>query len=523
MPTHDEEQFGLVDGTVPKLEENRRFKRMRYCIGLCMILFFIILILFVTNLKKISGLKEDDTNISSTDENVAEEDNVEEDTLHLFKQDYHMFIASNNYSVSGSGLKLDKAVLTESAMYCDEETVNALPDVERRIKRADCGMGYNYLNSAARTKPWKVMFYGNGWTHGIVDLLGCPIGNGRCPLSPKCSIEVAPTGSPTSKLEKADLILIFQKEADALVDKLPEKEVTLADGTKKRIYRVFYWREAQWTGPSRENQLKFDFEIGVHFRSGIPDPYFFSTPREYLSLLGGAALGRLNPNIPSSKERVHFAMSIISHCNADSMRDQYQKALISYLGEERVHRFGKCGNRALPTKPLNNAFRIITQYKFYFSFENEIQDQYVTEKLLFILGMAPIPVYYGSLNPPNITTSKSYIEAASFSSIKDLAQYLLYLDKNPEAYNEYHTWKTDWSLFHQDYLDMMENRVSGPKELLVHLEHHFQRYPRTSQCCRICDENYVKYATSIRPLDKTIGQKWSKHEVLKRFFKTNSD
>ena len=216
-------------------------------------------------------------------------------------------------------------------------------------------------------------------------------------------------------------------------------------------------------------------------------------------------------------------MSIISHCNAGSLRDRFQAALISYLGEERVHRYGRCGNRILPTKPfksLPDAFRTISQYKFYFSFENEIQEEYVSEKLLFILGMPPIPVYYGSLNPPNITISKSFINASKFTSIKDLANYLLYLDNNPEAYNEYHTWKTDWSLFHQDYLDIMENRISGPEELLIHLKHNFQRYSRTSQCCRICDENYVKYATSFQLLDKEIEQKWDKYKILERFFRT---
>ena len=67
----------------------------------------------------------------------------------------------------------------------------------------------------------------------------------------------------------------------------------------------------------------------------------------------------------------------------------------------------------------------------------------------------------------------------------------------------------------------MENRISGPKELLIHLEHRFRRYSRTSQCCRICDENYVKYATGIRPLDKTIEHKWGKHKILERFFRYN--
>ena len=367
----DEERFGLVDGTLPKTSDIRSIVCVRFSIGLCVTLFCITLIvLSFVNYNDIFGSKSNDvhaawsnngdvntTNLTEGKVKAVDDESIEEDTLHLFKQNYRMFIASNNYSLSSSSLLLDKAILTESALYCDENTVNNLPEVEQRIKRADCGMGYDYLNSSARTKPWKVMLYGDGWSHMIVNLLGCPIGDGRCPLSPKCSIEIVPTTSPTTKLSRADLILLFQKEANALVNNLPEKEITLPDGTKKRIYRVFYWREAQWIGPSRDNQLKFDFELGVHYRSAIPDPYFFNTPREYLSLLGSATLGRLYPNTPSSIERVHFAMSVISHCNADSMRDQFQSALISYLGEERVHRYGRCGNRVIPAKSLHILFR----------------------------------------------------------------------------------------------------------------------------------------------------------------------
>ena len=41
----------------------------------------------------------------------------------------------------------------------------------------------------------------------------------------------------------------------------------------------------------------------------------------------------------------------------------------------------------------------------------------------------------------NLAPYKSFIHVEEFSSIKDLADYLLYLDKNDEEYNSYFQWK----------------------------------------------------------------------------------
>ena len=48
-----------------------------------------------------------------------------------------------------------------------------------------------------------------------------------------------------------------------------------------------------------------------------------------------------------------------------------------------------------------------------------------------------IPVVFGIGNYEEIAPPKSFVNAMEFESVKDLANYLQYLDRNQTAYNEY--------------------------------------------------------------------------------------
>eukprot|EP00479_Gromia_sphaerica_P008339 TRINITY_DN3122_c0_g1_i1.p1 TRINITY_DN3122_c0_g1~~TRINITY_DN3122_c0_g1_i1.p1 ORF type:complete len:128 (-),score=29.26 TRINITY_DN3122_c0_g1_i1:385-768(-) len=55
-----------------------------------------------------------------------------------------------------------------------------------------------------------------------------------------------------------------------------------------------------------------------------------------------------------------------------------------------------------------------------------------------------VPIYIGAPNVKWFVPSPdSYINADDFKSVKELANHILYLDKNATAYNEYLRWKTD--------------------------------------------------------------------------------
>ena len=86
----------------------------------------------------------------------------------------------------------------------------------------------------------------------------------------------------------------------------------------------------------------------------------------------------------------------------------------------------------------------LRKYKFYLSFEHAKCEEYISEKFFNVLRSGEaIPVAlggtsmkdYNSIAPPH-----SYIHVNEFSSIKDLAKKLEYLESNDTAYNEYFWW-----------------------------------------------------------------------------------
>lgn len=376
--------------------------------------------------------------------------------------------------------------------------------IEYEIAAADCGWKYDYLNSAGRRKKWKVYFYGDGFGNDIMDLSGCPT---HCPLSPKC--EMRRVKSSLDVID-GDVVVIFQIDAHSLVRKV-KRTVNAA----QKQYKVLYWREAQYRSPDEHIQKLFDFEMGVHYYSGLLNPSFLRKPSQLLS-------GALFPNppfvfIPFAQRKGKFALSVISHCGAASQRENYISHMVEVLGAERVHKYGRCGDRKMPGKSINMAAKLMSQYKFYLAFENTVEDGYVTEKLFFALNVPVVPIYLGALNVPNVTVTHSFIKASDFKSPRELSQYLLHLDANEEEYMKYHSWRKSARSFTQEYLDSLANKVAGPEELLSYRS-LFKRYPRTAQCCRLCDENYVKYAASTKSSKSLVGAILSGDAIQRRFF-----
>jgi len=215
--------------------------------------------------------------------------------------------------------------------------------------------------------------------------------------------------------------------------------------------------------------------MGVHHYSGILNPVFLRGPT---AMMNGhrTSDGSYLAFVPV-EQRTNFALSVISDCNTPSFRKLYISELLMKLGHEKIHQYGKCGNMHLPPKPIERAMKVISTYKFYLAFENTIMNGYVTEKLTSVLMMNVLPVYYGTLDAPNITKTPSYIRASDFKTPGALAEYMLYLNKNHTAYMAYHAWRTDASLFDDEYLDTIQNRVPGPVELQAHTRFQVGRVP----------------------------------------------
>jgi hypothetical protein len=89
---------------------------------------------------------------------------------------------------------------------------------------------------------------------------------------------------------------------------------------------------------------------------------------------------------------------------------------------------------------------LLDEYKFYLSAENSLCADYVSEKFYRALKTDIIPVVYGGADYAAYAPPHSYIHVADFASPKQLAEYLLLLDKNEALYLKYFEWKKDYDV-----------------------------------------------------------------------------
>jgi alpha-1,3-fucosyltransferase len=108
--------------------------------------------------------------------------------------------------------------------------------------------------------------------------------------------------------------------------------------------------------------------------------------------------------------------------------------------------FGKCGNFICPRDSVLCDDLLEREYFFYFSFENEICTDYVTEKLYRPLRKFIIPIIYNGANMTRFLPPKSYIDANDFKNAEELSKYLKYLMENPSEYIKYFWWKKHYEV-----------------------------------------------------------------------------
>ena len=170
------------------------------------------------------------------------------------------------------------------------------------------------------------------------------------------------------------------------------------------------------------------------------------------------------PTSQKSKGGVGLVIYLQSGCNPPSDRDTYVKELMKYV---KVDSYGRClHNKDLPEHLLNpitfsswEVQQLQAKYKFSISFENAICEDYITEKFWRPLVAGSVPIVRGSPTvldwAPDV--ERSIIVADHFSTPKDLADYLLYLDQNDEEYEKYLEFKRS-GVTNKRLLDHMTNR-----------------------------------------------------------------
>ena len=92
--------------------------------------------------------------------------------------------------------------------------------------------------------------------------------------------------------------------------------------------------------------------------------------------------------------------------------------------------------------PAPECASLLQEYKFILAFENMNCKDYITEKYWCNpLELGLVPVVMGGADYKALAIPGSYINVFDFSSLKELADYLMFLDKNDGEYNKYFEWK----------------------------------------------------------------------------------
>ncbi|XP_053329198.1 3-galactosyl-N-acetylglucosaminide 4-alpha-L-fucosyltransferase FUT3-like [Spea bombifrons] len=147
-----------------------------------------------------------------------------------------------------------------------------------------------------------------------------------------------------------------------------------------------------------------------------------------------------NITIPTKSKLVAW---VVSKWYPGAPRVLYYQELQKHLA---IDIYGK-GYMTLSKADLHST---ISQYKFYLSFENSIYKDYITEKLWSnALGSWAVPVVLGTSrkNYERFVPPEAFIHVDDFSSPKELAAYLLELDKDDEKYRRYFEWRTQYRVW----------------------------------------------------------------------------
>jgi len=140
-----------------------------------------------------------------------------------------------------------------------------------------------------------------------------------------------------------------------------------------------------------------------------------------------------------------MAAWIVSNCHLQpSKRNELVAALKNH--SVSVDTFGACGQKKCSEKSHHgNCYReIADDYKFVFAFENSLCQDYITEKFYNAFDAGMVPIVYGLGNTSALAPPHSHINVFDFKSVKELAEYLIYLDKNPKKYLEYWKWRDNF-------------------------------------------------------------------------------
>lgn len=150
---------------------------------------------------------------------------------------------------------------------------------------------------------------------------------------------------------------------------------------------------------------------------------------------------------PAFNRTIKGASFLAKNCNSYSNRENLFNELKKYASTStpsfRVESLSSCLRNALPPNGvhLDNKTEVMRSYLFHFAFENQLTDDYITEKLWGALASGTVPVYFGAPNVLDHVPSRSIIHVHDYSSPQELITHLTTLAYNETLYSSYHDWR----------------------------------------------------------------------------------
>ncbi|XP_067645906.1 alpha-(1,3)-fucosyltransferase C-like [Eurosta solidaginis] len=146
-----------------------------------------------------------------------------------------------------------------------------------------------------------------------------------------------------------------------------------------------------------------------------------------------------------------------------------------------VHTYGECGNLTCPNNCLYlSNWHDNERYKFYLAFEEELCVDYVGNNFFKALSAHLLPVVFGGANYTYFAPPNSYINASDFTSIRELTDYLFYLDQNPEEHIKYFTWRHKYKI---------QSFATNFEEICDYVKRHSYNTQRNEQIINWLKEN----------------------------------
>ncbi|KAK3747984.1 hypothetical protein QZH41_003959 [Actinostola sp. cb2023] len=174
-------------------------------------------------------------------------------------------------------------------------------------------------------------------------------------------------------------------------------------------------------------------------------------------------------NMNAKKDRL--LLWHVSNCDP-LLRLSLVKAIAKYI---HVDVYGRCqkyfNQRGVCGRWSQSCDTWSKRYKFYLAFENYNCKDYVTEKYWNnALARNVVPVVVAGSYNKDIMIPGSYIDILDFPNAESLAKYLIYLDSNKTAYDEYFEWKKKYTVVPEsnwlcDLCETLHQNSSGSQRL----------------------------------------------------------